>query len=433
MTDSDQPRPHKSSLCLNIRKINTLWTAWIGIRFKALRSPNQDTRTSANAIEENPYGALLALQRQLCSGTFRFEPQRGVLKTRKGKNPRPLVISPVPNRIVQRAVLDTLQSNKPSIKRRLGSIPDVLYTPTSVGGIPEKGSSDAVRLISNSITAGATHFVRSDLKDFFTRVNTAPLIENVEHVTGDAEFAKFLEDGLRVELANSDQPGVREWIHLFPDEAFGVAQGSSLSTFCANFVLQKLDMALNRTDLVMVRYIDDFVILAHSSAAIMRAWSTAKAILCELGLEAHEPSLNNEKASIGRVSQGFDFLSYRFGSNGVGLSRSAKAAILAKVDDTVVNAKKSISESFTQHRRAEIRLAQSLVHIDSQVRGWGHSFRDVNRRVEFRQIDKEISARIGGLLGWYSRQIKGRNPEQKMRAIGVALLYDTPTLEVLAE
>ncbi len=216
MTDSDPPRPSKSALCLHVRKIKTLWLAWISIRSKALRSPNQETRASAIAIDENPYSTLLALQRQLASGTFRFEPQRGALKSRKGKKPRPLVISPLNNRIVQRAILDTLQSNKPSIRERLGSIPDVLYTPTSVGGIPEKGSSNAVHLIRGSIAAGATHFVRSDIKDFFTRVNTAQLITTIQDVTGDANFTNLLRDGLRVELANADKPGVREWIHLIP-------------------------------------------------------------------------------------------------------------------------------------------------------------------------------------------------------------------------
>lgn len=183
----------------------------------------------------------------------------------------------------------------------------------------------------------------------------------------------------------------------------------------------------------MVRYIDDFVILAHSRAAAMRGWSTAKDLLAKLELEAHDPSLNNEKASMGLVSQGFDFLSYRFSSNGVGLSRSVKSVILEKVDNTIADTKKSISEGFTKQRRAESRLAQSLAHIDSQVRGWGDSFRDIDRRVEFQQLDQQIASRISGLLGWYSRQTKSREPEEKMRALGVALLYDTPAPEAPAE
>lgn len=397
MTDSDSPRPSSSALCRHVRELRTLWPAWITIRSKALRSSDPKTRASANDIDENPYGALLALQRQLRSGTFRFEPQKGVLKVRPGKSRRPLVISPITNRIVQRAILDTLQSTKPSVRRRLGSIPDVLHTPTSVGGIPEKGSADAVRLIRRSIATGAKYFVRSDIRDFFTRVNTAQLIATMQDVTGDANFTNLLRDGLRVELANVDKPEVREWIHLFPNETIGVAQGSSLSVFCANFVLQDYDDALNRNNLTMVRYIDDFVILAHSRAAVMRAWSTAQEILGELDLEVHDPSRNDEKASNGHISQGFDFLSYRFSSSGVGLSRSAKVSILEKMEQTISDGKRSISDSLTKSRRTEKRFAQSLVDIDCQLRGWGDSFKDVDQRVKLSNWMKRFLRKLENL------------------------------------
>ena len=94
MTHSDQTRFPSSVLGRHVREIKTLWSAWITIRSKALRSSEQETRAAANTVDENPYGELFALQRQLRSGTFRFEPQKGVLKIRKGKKPRPLVISP---------------------------------------------------------------------------------------------------------------------------------------------------------------------------------------------------------------------------------------------------------------------------------------------------------------------------------------------------
>ena len=330
MTNSDQPRLNRSALCGHIRELKTLWSAWLSIRPKALHSRDQQTRTDARCIDENPYGALLALQRQLRSGKFQFEPQRGVLKTRRGKSPRPLVISPVTNRIVQRAILDTLQSNRPFVIRRLGSIPNVLHTHTSVGGIPGKGSSDAVAIIRDAIEADATYFVRSDIKDFFTRIKTKELISEIERITDDAEFANIVADGLRVELKNADQPWVREWIELFPDGDVGVPQGSSLSTFCANFVLREFDYALNCNGLVMVRYIDDFVILGHSRNAVTRGWADAKSILRNLDLEVHEPEPNGEKASSGQVSRGFEFLSYRFCGKCVGLSSLAKSTILTK-------------------------------------------------------------------------------------------------------
>ena len=176
MTGSDRTRPSTSPLCTRVRGMRTLWTSWLLLRSRALHSRNSKTLEDARRMDQNPTGILRGLQEALRKGEFEFRLQRGVLQQRKGKNPRPLVVSPVTNRIVQRAILETLQDQAPSTVRRLGDLPVALRTRTSVGGIPGKGASDAVRIISMAIRAGATHYIRSDIKDFFTKVPTARLI-----------------------------------------------------------------------------------------------------------------------------------------------------------------------------------------------------------------------------------------------------------------
>ncbi|PHQ85534.1 MAG: hypothetical protein COB65_02860 [Thalassobium sp.] len=406
--------------------MNTLWGAWISIRSKALHSKNPKTSSDARRIDQNPFGALRSLQEDLRHGRFEFEPQKGVLSPREGKAPRPLVISPVRNRIVQRAILDTIQNEKPSIRRRLGLIPTVLETETSVGGLPGRGSPDAVRLIRAAIADGANSFVRSDIKDFFTRVQTAALIKDIRETTGDDEFAALIEAGLRVELANADRPDIKEWYRLFPDGTTGVPQGSSLSAFCANYVLKRLDDELNQGAVTMVRYIDDFVILGSDEATVDDSWATARKILDTANLEVHEPTPGGSKASLGNVQDGFEFLSYRFHGKQVGLSKAAKRSLLKSVADAAARTKRNISGQTQKQRRAEHRLAQGLVDIDRLVRGWGDSFRDVDQRLEFKQLDQKISGHVRDLLGWYSSQIKGMEADQRSRALGVALLYDTP-------
>lgn len=409
--------------------MNVLWGAWISIRSKALSSKNRKTSSDARRIDQNPFGALRSLQEDLRHDRFEFEPQKGVLSPREGKAPRPLVISPVKNRIVQRAILDTIQSGKPSIKRRLGSIPSVLETETSVGGLPGRGSPDAVRLLRSAIADGATHFVRSDIKDFFTRVQSAALIEDIRQTTGDNEFADLIEAGLHVELANADRPDIKEWYRLFPDGTTGVPQGSSLSAFCANYVLKRLDDELNQGTTTTVRYIDDFVILGPGAATVSDAWATARRILSAANLEVHEPTPGGSKASLGKVQDGFEFLSYRFRGKQVGLSRAAKNSLLKSVADAAARTKKNISGQTQKSRRAEHRLAQGLVEIDRLVRGWGDSFRDVDQRLEFKQLDEKIGSIVRDLIGWYSDHTREFDGIRRSRAIGVALLSDTPYAE----
>lgn len=88
-----------------------------------------------------------------------------------GKTPRPIVIASLTSRIVQRAILDVCQSDKPSIQKKLGLLPSLLQTPTSVGGLPNKGVKTAIEIIERARLGGATHYVRSDIQAFFTRIS----------------------------------------------------------------------------------------------------------------------------------------------------------------------------------------------------------------------------------------------------------------------
>jgi len=251
--------------------MSTLWTSWVAIRSKAIHSGNRVTREDARRIDQNPLRILRGLQESLRDGSFEFALQRGILQRRPGKKPRPIVVSPVTNRIVQRAILETLQSDSRAIKARLGVVTSVLSTPTSVGGIKGRGSQDAVRLLRQAIDNGATHFVRSDIRDFFTGVPTRDLLEHMRRETKDDEFVDLVREGLKVELANANDPSVRVWLSLFPDGEVGVPQGSSLSAFCANYVLREFDQRLNGRGVTTVRYIDDFVILGPSETAVAGA------------------------------------------------------------------------------------------------------------------------------------------------------------------
>ena len=351
--------------------MDTLWSAWIAVRSKALHSRNKETASDARRVEQNPIGVLRALHESLRHGSFEFSLQKGVVKERKGKKPRPLVVAPVPNRIVHRAILDTLQSDKPGVQQRLGHIPGILATPTSVGAIPGRGSPDAVRIIRRSIDTGATDFIRSDIRDFFTKVPTAKLIQFIRAQTEDDAFAALVERGVAVELANADDPRVREWIDLFPDGEIGVPQGCSLSALCANVVLQEFDRALNRRGITMVRYIDDFVILGSKHQAVEKAWHAGVKILNGLGLEVHAPSPGGTKASLGRIDDGFEFLSYHFRAKTVGLARDAKTRLLGEIDNELADARTTIAKHMRQVRRAETRYVQALDSIDRKVRGWG--------------------------------------------------------------
>lgn len=430
MINPGQPTNKPRDLCWEVRRLDNLWSAWHSVRRRALLSRDNDTLRDARDIDQNPSKHIRALHEALRRGDFRFAKQRGVLKNKKGKTPRPIVISPVRNRIVQRAILDVLQSDKPAIAKRLGDIPKVLATPTSVGGIPGRGSPEAVELIQQAIRRGATHHLRSDIQNFFMNIRKRDVLDYLMAQTGDLAFVQFVEDALAVELSNAEERKVRDWISLFPTGDVGVPQGSSLSALCANIVLRDFDAKFNSRGLTTVRYIDDFVMLGTSERSLQRAWNSVVAHLNRLGLQAHSPFPGSAKASAGLTRDGFDFLSFRFHDGKISPSRKAKQDLLKAIEFEAKTARGVIQSTANAPRRAEPRLVQTLASIDRRIRGWGDAFKDVDQRLEFTQLDEQVRKIVDRLVKSYFGGGRGVETPAMMRSLGVALLADTPQKQV---
>lgn len=372
---------------------------------------------------------LRRLQRQLRNGSFQFERQKGVLKRSRRvpgappKEPRPIVVAPVANRIVQRAILDCLQSTNRKIRREIGNIPSILATPSSVGGLPGKGVPEAIAILRKAIGEGAVWYLRSDLKKFFQRIDKEEIHAFMAANIGDQDFLQLFRNALKTELANEEE--VRDFLTLFPLQEIGVPQGSSLSALVANILLQDFDRELNARGMTCVRYLDDFVILGRSKRAVERAWQQGARILTALGLEYHDPLARSAKASMGHVREGFDFLSYCISLTHVFPTQEARRTMIRDLTATIRDAKKNIVESRGEVRRAEPRFLQSLALIDKKVRGWGDAFASTNDRLVFSRLDKEIDRIVVGYRQWFQRTVKDWGPEESRRAYGVALLKDT--------
>ena len=99
------------------KKQQTLFQAWRRIRQNGYSSSLEETRRAVDSFDSNAYGNILSIQRQLSSDLFEFIPQTGVTKRKaSGKGKRGIVMAPVHNRVVERALLDTLQSRSQLVK-----------------------------------------------------------------------------------------------------------------------------------------------------------------------------------------------------------------------------------------------------------------------------------------------------------------------------
>ena len=98
-------------------------------------------RREIDVFAENATANINSLSSRLAGGTFIFKPARGVPipkssadGKKKSSKIRPIVIAPIENRIVQRALLETLLS--------LETLQVFAENPYSFGGIRKRGIAD---------------------------------------------------------------------------------------------------------------------------------------------------------------------------------------------------------------------------------------------------------------------------------------------------
>jgi retron-type reverse transcriptase len=407
--------------------------AWVRVRPRLEKSKDEKIRADAAHFASNVQRSVSQLQQALRNSTFKFEPQKGVLKKRKSgaglaaREPRPIVVAPAKNRIVQRAILDVCQSDDKAIRRRLGGLVEVVQRPTSVGGLPDRGVPEAIGLIKRAMESGATWFVRSDLKNFFQAVPKDLVRKFFDENVHGARFTKLFMEALTTELSNVDE--VRDLMRLFPIGVIGVPQGSALSALCANVVLSEFDSEFNKRGIITVRYLDDFVLLGKGRAATESAFGSAELLLRKSGFECHDPfSKSSDKASAGAVAEGFEFLSFRIAPGKIIPTRAACAEFISDIKAEIGSAKADI-QSGMGVRRSEPRYVQTLALLDRKIRGWGDAFRPTTDRLIFDQLDERVRKEIETFEGWFVRATKDMGRRQFRRAQGIALLFDTPSDE----
>ena len=409
-----------------VRRIDNLYRAWTAVRSNVNASGHDRFKAEVERISENPIPHLRRIQQNLHSRRFVFAGQHGVVKTKTTGKKRPIVVAPINNRIVQRAILNVLQSEDDRIMPHLGDIPSALRTSTSVGGIQERGVSYGIKIVNEAIKSGATHYLRSDIRDFFTKVPKASIANFVREQTRDEEFTILFEQAMATELDNADE--IKDYLYLFPLEDIGVPQGSSLSAFAGNVVLQKFDVQLNGRNITTVRYIDDFVTLGPSERVVKKAFSSATSVLGGLGMTAYSPEEDPEKSGCGRIAEGFEFLGCSVRTNGVAPSKKARMNLLDNIRHTL-NAGIHAVETYAstgETRRAGEAFAQTICRVDRKIRGWGDAFSFSTDRLPFDQMDGAIDHLLLEFKGRANQAIRKAAQDGKRRALGVALLKDTP-------
>ena len=408
-------------LSLEVRRVRNLEEAWRKVRANVLAGGNDQFKSQVKKIEPNVISFLRELQKQL-KGGYVFSLAIGKLKKKSTGTFRGIVVASVEDRVVQRALLNILQTESQKIAESIGLIPNVIRTTTSIGGTPGAGAQKGIAMILESIRGGARYYIRSDIKDFFTKIPKRDVTSFLLRETKQPEFCKIFENAIDVELQNKEE--IKKYIELFPTADTGMPQGSSLSAFAGNVALRSFDVAINQSEVLGLRYVDDFVILAKSEESAREAYRRGAEELAKLGMTAHDPWAGSREAEAGPTS--FDFLGFNIANKECAPSADACRNLEGKVKEILNAGKRSISEmkKNAKGRKKEIGYAQTLNQIDLTLRGWGDSYNITGNRLRFHQMDKRIDELLLNFHNWFSVSRKAADSKINRRITGVTLLGD---------
>jgi group II intron reverse transcriptase/maturase len=227
---------------------------------------------------------LRGLENRLAANSYRALPLRVAEVPKKSGARRLLLVPAVRDRVVQSAAAQWLSARwNPE------------FDPASYAYRPGLGVADALRALAELRAAGFHWVLDADIRSFFDSIDHDLLLAKLARWLGrQSPFYGWLEQWIRAAVWDG-----AELSRL----GRGVPQGSPLSPVLANYYLDAFDRRLRRAGVPLIRYADDFLVLARTPFELAEHRRTVENALAELELE-----LSAEKTRTVTFEPGFRFL-----------------------------------------------------------------------------------------------------------------------------
>lgn len=262
-----------TALFHHVYNIDTLRVAFFALKRKAAPGVDGETWQSyEQELEKN----LANLSERLKRGAFRAQPVRRVNIPKPDGSRRPLGVPTLEDKLVQRAMVEVLNS-----------IYEADFLGFSYGFRPKRSAHNALDALYVGMMKRKVNWVLdADIRDFFNTINHEWMIKFIEHRIGDRRIVRLIIKWLKA--------GVMEDGIQTPGEV-GTAQGGSLSPLLANIYLhyvfdlwtQQWRGRYASSDVIVVRYADDFIVAFHLLKDAKRFKFELKQRLLKFGLVLH--------------------------------------------------------------------------------------------------------------------------------------------------
>ena len=388
-----------------IARLDVLEAAWALVAAHD-GAPGVDGVTIAQLRTSPDGGATLVagLHEELMARRYQPQAVRRVFIPKAEGKQRPLGIPAVRDRVVQTAA-----------KLILEPIFEADFLEASFGYRPGRSAHDALQAIARRVREGYVEIYDADLEAYFDTIPHDKLMKCVERRVADRQVLRLLRQWLVAPVEERDENGRPR--RTRPTQ--GTPQGGVISPLLANLYLHWFDVRFHRDTgpgrwarAHLVRYADDFVILARHISDRIPRW-VAHTVEEWLGL-----TINRKKTRIVKLTpthhEQLDFLGYTCRYDWDQFGRQTRYFTLVPSAKAMARMKQELRELMNSQRNF-VPIPVLVAQVNRKLAGWrayfsiGHPQRAhraitafaINRMVQHLRHRSQRPCRPPAGLTWY--------------------------------